>query len=176
MHNDESRDHEPGSHQPGNRSVPRRSVVAGSGILAVSAVLAGCSSYGGQAQQGEPLPATGAPAYPPAPGDTPPTSEAGPAPAAAGLARTSDIPVGGGQVFSAEQVVVTQPEPANFRAFSAVCTHQGCTVAQVTNGTINCACHGSKFAAADGSVVEGPATQPLSPREVVVEGNWIRLV
>jgi Rieske Fe-S protein len=148
---------------PPEREVTRRAVVAGTGILAVTAAIAGCSSYGGN--QAAPPAATGAP------GNSPP-----PAPSAAGLARTTDIPVGGGLVFPAEQVVVTQPAPAQFRAFSAICTHQGCTVKDVENGTINCPCHGSKFAAADGAVVNGPAKQPLPPREVVVDGNWVRVV
>lgn len=147
----------------------RRAVVAGTGILAVTAALVGCSSYGDQA--GQPA-ATGAPGYPPPP-EAPPGAP--PPPAGQGLARTTDIPVGGGQVFPAEQVVVTQPAPADFRAFSAICTHQGCTVKTVEGGTINCPCHGSKFST-DGSVVNGPAKKPLPSREVVVEGNWIRVV
>jgi nitrite reductase/ring-hydroxylating ferredoxin subunit len=91
------------------------------------------------------------------------------------LARTSDIPVGGGKIFKEEQVVVTQPEQGRFRAFSAICTHQRCVVASVSGGTINCACHGSKFRIADGSVAHGPATRPLPAEEVSVQGGSIRL-
>lgn len=149
--------------QDPSSEMSRRAVVAGTGILAVTAALVGCSSYGDQA--GQPA-ATGAPGYPPPP-EAPPGAQ--------GLARTTDIPVGGGQVFPAEQVVVTQPAPADFRAFSAICTHQGCTVQDVQDGMINCPCHGSKFST-DGSVVNGPAKQPLPPRQVMVEGNWIRVV
>lgn len=137
----------------------RRAVVAGTGILAVTAAIAGCSSYGNQ---------TPPPAAPPG---APPQ-----APSGGGLARTTDIPVGGGQVFPTEEVVVTQPAPAQFRAFSAICTHQGCAVGGVEDGTINCPCHGSKFAIADGAVVDGPATQPLPSREAVVDGGWVRVV
>lgn len=91
------------------------------------------------------------------------------------LAKTSDIPVGGGKVFAAEKVVVTQPESGTFKAFSAICTHQGCTVKDVSNGTINCPCHGSKYRVADASVAAGPAPRPLAPERITVENQSIRL-
>ncbi|MDG9718150.1 Rieske (2Fe-2S) protein [Streptomyces sp. DH24] len=91
------------------------------------------------------------------------------------LAATSDIPVGGGRIFKAEKVVVTQPEEGEFKAFSAICTHQSCTVASVSDGTINCACHGSRFRVADGAVEKGPATRALPAERITVEGNSIRL-
>ena len=64
-------------------------------------------------------------------------------------------------------------EAGQFKAFTAVCTHQGCIVATVANGTIDCPCHGSKFSAADGSVVNGPATSPLAPVTITVHGTSI---
>jgi len=91
------------------------------------------------------------------------------------LAKTSDIPVGGGKIFKKEKVVVTQPKKDEFKAFSAVCTHQGCTVGTVSDGTINCPCHGSKYHVADGSVAHGPAPKPLPAEQIKVEGNAIRL-
>jgi Rieske Fe-S protein len=91
------------------------------------------------------------------------------------LGSTSDIPVGGGAVFESQKVVVTQPTPGNFKAFSAICTHAGCTVNKVASGTINCPCHGSKYAIADGSVVNGPAKKPLAERQIMVSGNTIQL-
>ncbi|MFI7068358.1 transglycosylase domain-containing protein [Kribbella sp. NPDC050124] len=35
-------------------------------------------------------------------------------------------------------------------------------------GTINCNCHGSRFNISDGSVVNGPATQPLPAKPIAV--------
>jgi Rieske Fe-S protein len=82
----------------------------------------------------------------------------------------ADIPVGGGKIFTDAQVVVTQPKSGEFKAFTAVCTHQTCIVAEVLQ-TINCNCHGSKFSITDGSVVTGPATAPLASKKVTAKGN-----
>ncbi|MGW5929750.1 Rieske (2Fe-2S) protein [Streptomyces anulatus] len=91
------------------------------------------------------------------------------------IATTADIPEGGGVVFAAQKVVVTQPQPGEFKAFSSTCTHQGCAVKDVSGGTITCPCHNSTFDAATGSPTGGPATQPLPAREITVEGDSIRL-
>ncbi|MFB8217319.1 Rieske (2Fe-2S) protein [Streptomyces anulatus] len=91
------------------------------------------------------------------------------------LAATSDIPEGGGVVFAAQKVVVTQPQPGEFKAFSSTCTHQGCAVKDVSGGTITCPCHNSTFDAATGSPTGGPATRPLPARQITVEGDSIRL-
>ncbi len=91
------------------------------------------------------------------------------------LARAGDVPIAGGKVLADEKIVVTQPKKGEFKAFSAVCTHQGCIVSDVRDGTIDCACHGSRFAVADGSVVRGPATKPLPGKRITVQGNSIRL-
>ena len=91
------------------------------------------------------------------------------------LAKTSDIPVDGGKVFNAQKVVVTQPKQGDFKAFTAICTHMGCTVSKVQNGSIMCPCHGSKFSAADGSVQGGPATSPLAAKQIKVDGDSITL-
>lgn len=104
-----------------------------------------------------------------------PTGELAPPAPEAGLASTADIPVGGGKVFGNEQVVITQPTPGEFLGFSAVCTHQGCAVADVANGTINCTCHGSKFRIEDGAVANGPANDPLPTRALTIDGDQISL-
>ena len=69
--------------------------------------------------------------------------------------KAADIPVGSGKVFPDAQTVITQPKAKEFKAFSSICTHQGCQVDAVTT-TINCPCHGSKYSITDGSVVNPP--------------------
>lgn len=87
------------------------------------------------------------------------------------LAATADVPVGGGLLVSDLGVFVTQPEEGTFRAFSATCTHQACTVdSALRDGRIHCSCHGSEFEIADGAVANGPADEPLPEIEVRVEG------
>jgi Rieske Fe-S protein len=89
------------------------------------------------------------------------------------IGKSSEVPVGGGKIFAADKVVVTQPTAGDFKAFSAVCTHQGCVVADIKGEDIDCTCHGSKFSIADGSVVKGPATKPLESLKVSVKAGEI---
>ncbi|WP_162795379.1 Rieske (2Fe-2S) protein, partial [Nonomuraea lactucae] len=91
------------------------------------------------------------------------------------LAKTSDIPVGGGKVFKKRKVVVTQPTAGDFKAFSALCPHQGCAVTGVADGLIDCVCHNSKFKIEDGSVTEGPAKESLREVGITVDGDRITL-
>jgi len=89
------------------------------------------------------------------------------------LVAVADVPVGGGVILEAEKVVVTQPTEGTFKAFSAVCTHQSCTVASVKKSGIGCACHGSSFDISDGSVLGGPATRALEEITVTVEDDKV---
>jgi Rieske Fe-S protein len=89
--------------------------------------------------------------------------------------QTADVPVGGGVVLEAKQVVVTQPTAGVFKAFSAVCTHQGCLVSQVSGGTITCPCHLGQYSASDGSVLGGPPPAPLTAVAITVSGSTISL-
>lgn len=89
------------------------------------------------------------------------------------IAKTSEIPVGGGKVFGKWNIVITQPAQGTFKALSAVCTHQGCTVDRIQSNVIACPCHGSEFNATDGSVKEGPADRPLKGFPVRVQGTDI---
>ncbi|MEW2167616.1 Rieske (2Fe-2S) protein [Streptomyces sp. NPDC007084] len=91
------------------------------------------------------------------------------------LAKTADIPEGGGKVFADQGVVVTQPAAGSFKAFSSKCTHQGCAVKGIADGVITCPCHGSQFSATDGSVKKGPATKALPAAKITVEGDSIKL-
>lgn len=87
----------------------------------------------------------------------------------------SDIPVGGGKIFPDYRLVVTRPAAGDLRAFTAICTHDGCMLTTVADMTINCPCHGSRYAVIDGAVVHGPAMRALTPRSITVEGDSIFL-
>jgi Rieske Fe-S protein len=92
------------------------------------------------------------------------------------IAKTADVPVGGGTLIEDLKVVVTQPTQGVYKAFSAVCTHKGCTVGTPKENVIMCACHGSEFAADSGKATKGPATAPLASFQVKVEGDGIVVV
>jgi Rieske Fe-S protein len=85
----------------------------------------------------------------------------------------AEVPVGGGIIVKDQKVVVTQPAKDDFKAFTAVCTHKGCTVAKVEGGLILCPCHGSKFSIEDGSRQAGPAQAALASKKVTVKGDQI---
>lgn len=91
------------------------------------------------------------------------------------LALPEDVPVGGCLVVTKAATVVTQPVEGEFKAFSGVCTHQRCFLASFSEGHIPCRCHGSRFDLADGSVLEGPATEALEEYEITVDGTGISL-
>ncbi|MEU0968748.1 Rieske (2Fe-2S) protein [Streptomyces sp. NPDC005917] len=91
------------------------------------------------------------------------------------LAKTSDIPEGGGTIFKDQAVVVTQPTSGTYKAFATKCPHAGCPVTSVANGAIVCPCHGSQFSIADGSVKHGPATTGLTAANITVSGDQITL-
>ncbi|MEU9882952.1 Rieske (2Fe-2S) protein [Streptomyces phaeochromogenes] len=93
----------------------------------------------------------------------------------AALAKTTDIPEGGGKIFADQGVVVTQPTAGEFKAYSTVCPHQKQQVNSVADGTITCPAHGSQFNAADGSVKKGPATSGLTAAKITVSGDSITL-
>ncbi|CAM3735352.1 Rieske (2Fe-2S) protein [Nocardiopsis gilva] len=92
------------------------------------------------------------------------------------VAQTTDIPEGSGKVIVRDKLVITQPKKGDFRAYSAVCTHSGCTIQEVTEAdNIHCLCHGSEFDIATGEVLKGPATEPLEKFGVTVKGTDIVL-
>ncbi len=91
-----------------------------------------------------------------------------------GIAAAADVPVGGGVILAEQKLVITQPTKGDFKGFTAVCTHQGCLVDEVTD-TINCPCHGSMYSIEDGSVVGGPAPASLAEEKLVVDGGSIDL-
>ncbi|MBV2151475.1 Rieske (2Fe-2S) protein [Kitasatospora sp. SUK 42] len=91
------------------------------------------------------------------------------------LGPASAVPEGGGKVFREQKIVVTQPTAGQYKAFSAKCTHAGCIVDQVKKEQIQCPCHGSRFAIADGAVQDGPAPSPLPAYTVTVEDGNLKV-
>jgi Rieske Fe-S protein len=89
------------------------------------------------------------------------------------LAGADEVPPDGGLILKDAEVVLTRNATGDVVGFSAICTHQGCTVESVENGTINCPCHGSRFDAHTGVPVRGPASSPLPPIEVVVRDGAV---
>lgn len=88
--------------------------------------------------------------------------------------KVSDIPVGGGRIYPDQQIVVTQPTAGDFKAFSAICTHQGCTVNDVSGGFIKCPCHGSQFAISSGVPTKDSfAKSPLPEKKVAESGSTL---
>jgi nitrite reductase/ring-hydroxylating ferredoxin subunit len=156
------------------KEVTRRVMLAGTGLAGLAGV-AGCgmvkndvmaaaSQEASQAAAKQAAEASASAAADHASGSTVPA-----------LAATSEIPVGGGKIFTAAKVVVTQPVAGQYKAFSAVCTHAQCLVDRVAMGTIDCPCHAAQFSIKDGSVVSGPAPSPLPPRQITVQGSKISL-
>jgi Rieske Fe-S protein len=143
----------------GEFPISRQKVLLGAGLGLVTAVVAACSTYGKKPEAaGESSTTTAAPA---------PSATGGPAtPAGNVIAKTADVPVGSG--------VMTQPTAGVFKGFSATCTHAGCTVNKIAEGTIDCPCHGSKYNL-DGSVAKGPAPKPLPAENITVQGDSIIL-
>ena len=137
--------------------MPRQQVIRGAGVVVVAGALAACSNTEEKPAAGSDTSATDAPSTAAAPaGDT--------------IAKTADVPVGSGVIVG--EVVVTQPAAGEFKGFSAKCTHKGCTVNKVADGTIDCPCHGSKYNL-DGTVASGPATEPLATQAISVKGDSI---
>ncbi|MBT2389486.1 Rieske (2Fe-2S) protein [Streptomyces sp. ISL-1] len=145
----------------------RRRTLLTAGAAGAAALVSGCGDGGGDSASETPTPTT-----PKTPTGTP----TGSAQAGTALAKIADIPVEGGRVFVDQKVVVTQPNPGEFKAFSAICTHQRCLVKTIAAGTIDCPCHGSKFRITDGSVEVGPATEPLPEKQITVSGDSIQLI
>jgi Rieske Fe-S protein len=156
----------------------RRGVLAGVGLVGLAGAVSACGSGGSSSSSAGTT--VGAPPATAGAGSAPSSASGGggsTAGAAQGsaLATTSEIPVGSGKIFTSEKVVVTQPNSGDFKAFSAVCTHMGCLVSTISNGTIDCPCHGSQYSISTGAVVGGPAPSPLAAQTIKVTGSNIFL-
>lgn len=161
-------------------AVTRRGVLTGSAAALAALALAACAGSDETGAESTSTPE----GTPSAEGSTPAESpsESTPAEGAGGatgevLASTTEFPVGGGKVVTVggSVVVVTQPADGQFEAFNGKCPHAGCPVAEVTENTILCTCHGSTFDGSTGERLEGPAPRGLEPVAIAVEGDSIRL-
>ena len=172
-----------------NNAIDRRTALYGAAVVAAGATVAACSSSsstpaaaGAESTTGSPPSSTVNPTGEGnaigsvAPSPTSATAKAtDPAAALNNIGSATGVAVGGGAIFQAAKVVVTQPTAGNYKGFSAVCTHMGCLVATVTAGAIHCPCHGSSYSIKDGSVITGPATAPLPAKKITVSGGTIKL-
>lgn len=155
----------------------RRSVIGTTAALGGAAALAACGSSGGSSGGTTTAGASSAASSSPTASATTSAGSATSTPAATPsgtvLAKTADVPVGGGVLVKDQKVVVVQATAGRFTAVSAVCTHRGCTVQAPADGVIHCKCHGSQYGL-DGSVKQGPADQPLAAVPVVAAGGEVR--
>ncbi len=166
-------------HEQAGTHSTRRCVLLGAGGLGAAAVLAACGTSttttnpNGTDYAADPAPAgsKGAAAGGSTGGGSTTGGDSGGAAAGASLALVADVPTGGGII--AGDLVITQPKQGTFKAFTKICTHQGCEVNEVKDGTINCPCHGAKYSIEDGSVKGGPAPKPLAETKVKVDGDNI---
>jgi nitrite reductase/ring-hydroxylating ferredoxin subunit len=162
-----------GHARPG--TTPRRAVLTGAGALGAACFLAACGTdntgSSGNNEPGytnDPQPAGSAtPGGDTSGGDTGGDTGGG----GTVLAAVADVPEGGGII--AGDYVITQPEAGTYRAFSKVCTHQGCDVSKVDGGVIICPCHNSEFSILNGAPQNGPARQALPETKVTVDGDNI---
>jgi nitrite reductase/ring-hydroxylating ferredoxin subunit len=136
-------------------SVPRRAL-----LVCACALVAGCESRPATSPSAGPSPATSAQ----------PSRSAAPVSIA-----VDEVPVGGGILVDVgEGIVVTRPTATTVKAYSAVCTHEGCTINDVQDGEMVCPCHGSRFQISDGAVTRGPAKRRLDPVAITVVDGHIR--
>lgn len=87
--------------------------------------------------------------------------------------NAADVPEGSGIIK--DNFVVVQPEKGQFKAFSAVCPHQGCLVNQVDEEKIVCPCHTSHFSSKDGSFISGAAQKPLDEAQLTQDGDTLHV-
>ncbi len=103
----------------------------------------------------------------------PRTADAGLSSVVAG--KVKDFPTNAGKIFrfGNRPGLLVHTSAGDFRAFSAVCTHLGCTVQYRPDlEQIWCACHNGRFDLS-GRNVAGPPPRPLEPFDVTVRGDDI---
>ena len=90
------------------------------------------------------------------------------------VAKLSDIPVGGSisATLDGRPIILAQPSTGKVVAFTAICTHQGCTV-NPDGAVLRCPCHASTYDAFTGENTGGPARSPLAAIPVTVSGGAV---
>lgn len=89
--------------------------------------------------------------------------------------KISEIEKEGWKIFpmGSDPGILIEKAPGEYRAFTAVCTHLGCTVQFDKNGRrIWCACHNGVYDL-EGRNVSGPPPRPLKPYTVQLSGDDI---
>jgi Rieske Fe-S protein len=160
--------------RPEISATTRRTILRAAGLIGLTG--AGAAALGACADASRSSPATPAAAETSAPASPSPTAAATFSRPSASTAKapegpsvaTSKVPVGGGVILENADYVVTQPSKGSYKAFSKICTHQGCPVAAVENGVIHCNCHGSEYSIKDGSVTNPPAPKALAEAKTAV--------
>lgn len=71
--------------------------------------------------------------------------------------------------------ILIREADGSLKAFSAVCTHAGCTVGY-DGSEIYCPCHGGTYSAETGEVTGGPPPAPLAAKEVLEQDGQIYAV
>ncbi len=95
------------------------------------------------------------------------------------LGPSKALPAGQGATYNdpsdgQPDIAVRLPD-GKLKAYSAVCTHAGCTVG-FSGGVIACPCHGATYDPNTGSVTGGPAPQGLAPKRLVESDGQIYAV
>ena len=82
------------------------------------------------------------------------------------VGKSDEVPEGSAKAYPvAGQEIAIARSGGVLYAFSDICTHKGCNLSlggEIEGTEITCECHGSTFEMSDGSVVEGPATEPIA--------------
>jgi Rieske Fe-S protein len=140
----------------------RRVLVAGTGSVLGASLLAACGGSDSGTTAGGSSSSTGG-------------AGGGGGGGGGALAKVADVPVGGAVSATGpdgKPVIVAQPTDGEIVAFSAICTHQGCTVAPADK-ILQCPCHGSTYDLATGKNTGGPAPRPLTEIPVKVKGGEV---
>lgn len=165
--------------EPETSGLSRRTLLeVGAGAPLTAMLLAACGSDEPSTTPASPTSENGDGSSPSASsgGAEPTEKDGGEEPAGESLAAVSDIPEGGALVVQdgpgGKPVVLARPRGDEVVAFSAVCTHQGCTV-RAEQSSLVCPCHGSTYDLT-GDNTGGPAPSPLPPVEVTVADGQVR--